>query len=540
MGVRHVRNRVFSLFLASIASTQGAAAPSTGLDGEIEGIRKGISHVGVAVAVVEGDAVTYARGFGAREVGKPEKVDADTLFQIGSTSKAFTTAALGILAEEGKVRWDDAVIEHFPEFRVRDPWLTRELTVRDAISHRSGLLGDALFVMAVMDGDEGLRQLRYAEPTAAFRDSFVYSNPMYAVAGKVVARASGMSWGKFVQERLLSPLRMTRSGPSPYQFWDPQYVAPTFLGRASAARYSHTDAKDPNVAMPHVLDESGGVRVLAWQSYDNAAAAGSIVSSARDMGNWVILHLNGGRFEGRQVLREETVRELHRTQNPHTFPADPFPLDGTPEGYAMAWSKARYRGGMHLSHSGGIYGFPAYVAMLPQSRIGVVVLSNGPTLPGDMSVLHKAIAFHVFDRLLGVKPRPWGAEFSARARASAADAKAAQEKLLARRMPNAPPSLPIGQYAGGYEDLQAHNGRVSVRVEGERLHLSFAGEGAFSGFLEPWHHDVFRFHHRRGPDWTAFWADDDFPAFVLGADGEVVSMNFLDATFSRVSSEAQP
>ncbi len=515
-----------------------AAAPDkrlAGADRYIEQVRADWDNVGAAVAVVRGNEVIYARGFGVRELGKSAKVDADTLFQVGSTSKAFTTAALGLLVDEGKVRWDDPVIDYLPGFQLPDPWLTRNLTIRDAVTHRSGIVGTPYFVMGVMDQDTTVRLLRYAPIEAAFRDSYRYSNPMYAVAGQVIEAASGMSWHEFVKRRLLRPLGMTRSGTSPYEFWDARFVTPTFFG-SSAVRPSITEARDDNVAMPHGWDESGKIIVLPWQSYDNAAAAGSIVSSVADMAHWLVLHLDEGRFEDKQILRKETVRELHAAQNLHTGPAQ-FPFEDSPTSYAMAWRKAEYLGTPHLAHSGGIVGFPAYAALLPERRLGVVVLANGPKGVRDQYTFHKAIAFWIFDRLLDAPQRAWNREFLGKMQQVRREAQQEEEKLRQSRPANTPPSLPLEGYAGVYEDRKGHSGPVSVRVENGRLVLRFAGEGAFSADLEPWHHDVFRLHPQSS---VADVLGPKFATFTLDAAGQVAAMSAFDATFERQSRDAAP
>jgi CubicO group peptidase (beta-lactamase class C family) len=340
----------------------GAQSPLPGIDRYVERVLADWKHVGAAIAVVRGGEVIYARGFGLREVGKPAPVTTNTLFQIGSTTKAFTTAALAILVDEGKIRWDDPVVEHLPGFQLQDPWLTRRVTIRDAVTHRSGVPDNYYPYLAIMTRDEVVRQLRYLTPDAGFRDSFRYNNLMYAAAGKVIEAASGTTWDDFVTRRLLEALGMTRSGTSAYQYWDSAYVAPTFYG--SARRRAGADrARDTNVAMPHGVGEDGSTSVLPWVNFDSPAPAGSIVASISGMANWVMMQLDEGRFAGRQVIRPETVREMHTPQN-RRVSAKPFPLD-TLDGYGLGWFTGRYRGQRHVAHSGGMLGFPAYVAMLP-------------------------------------------------------------------------------------------------------------------------------------------------------------------------------
>ncbi|MBL8265908.1 MAG: serine hydrolase [Steroidobacter sp.] len=505
------------------------------LDRYVEAARADWRNVGVALVVVQGDAVVYLKGFGLRQIGKPETVDADTLFQIGSTSKAIAAAALGVLVDADKVRWDDPVVDYWPQLQLGDPWLTRNITVRDTVTHRSGIQESPYFVFSVMSAEQAMRQLRYITPEAAFRDSYRYSNLLYGVAGEVAAAVSGMSWNEFVKQRLLQPLQMKRSGASPYEFWDARFVTPTFQGSAAEGRPNSSDARDANVAMPHVLDANGTATVLAWQSYDNAAAAGSIVSCASDMANWLRMNLNEGRLGERQILSTATVRELHATQNLRTDESrDQFPLEGPAEGYAMGWIRSHYQGQLHLAHSGGILGFPAYVALLPERRIGVAVLSNSPNLIGDSQAFNKAIAFRALDQQLGGPLRDWSQAFLAKSQSAHEAARSSEEKMQQSRLLNAPPSLPLDQYVGDYEDRQLHSGPISIRLENGRLALRFAGAGAFSGVLEPWHHDVFRLHpaNRAGPG--------GYPSFGLDASGKVTSFVAFNATFERLPAKQLP
>lgn len=516
--------------------------PRNSLGGADEYIERALidwQAAGTAVAVVQDAEVIYAQGFGVREVGKAARVDPDTLFQVGSTTKAFTTAALGILIDEGKVRWDDLIIEHLPWFKVQDPWITHHLTIRDTVTHRSGIAGDWYFVLAIMASDRAVRDLRYARSDGAFRDSFLYSNPMYAVAGKVIEAVSGSTWGDFVERRLLSPLEMNRSGTSPYEFWDARYVAPAFFGSAPAGEYGIELAQDDNLSMPHGWDEKGAVVVLPWQSYDSTAAAGSVVSTARDMANWLVMQFNEGTFAGREILKRETVRELHTLQNhcvSHLrFDADQFPLTVGTWCYAMGWFRGLYCGHIHLSHSGGIMGFPAYAAFMPERKIGVVVLANGPQPVRDEYALNKAIGFWILDRLLGTSQRDWSREFLERSFRVREAAQREEEDLQRSRVPHSPASAPLAAYAGLYEDRRAHSGPVTVALENERLRLSFPGAGAFSAWLEPWHRDLFRLHASPEVDSVldCTGLQSRFVAFHLDAWGKVTSMTLFGGMFVR-------
>jgi CubicO group peptidase (beta-lactamase class C family) len=520
---------------------QGTAAKPflNGLDQCIEKMRADWKYVGVAVAVVQGDEVIHAQGFGARQVGKPDRIDPDTLFQVGSTTKAFAAAALGVLVDEGKVHWDDPVVDHLAGFQLQDPWLTRNITIRDLLAHRSGVPVSFYPFLEITDSDEAIRQLRYIAPETPFRDSFLYNNVLYAAAGKVVEAISGMAWGDFVKQRLFAPLQMNRSGASPYEFWDEQYVAPVIFGSAPDHHASADKARDRNAAMPHAFDETGSVTPIPWQSYDVAVAAGSMVSSAADMANWLILHLNEGRFKTEQILSKETVRELHATQNRHAGDKDfLFPLDATTEGYALGWWRARYHGHLHLSHSGGIIGFPAYAAFLPERKTGVIVLSNGPKVARSPYLLeylfHKAIAFSIFDRLLGATPRDWSRELLTRMQATQREAQITEDKLSGSRLHGTHPALSLEHYTGIYGEEIKRPGQIEIRLESGGLALSFSGGNAYSAGLRHWHRDSFRLHPKPGvPDVLG----PVFVTFNITPAGDAASMSVFGGfggTFRRL------
>lgn len=497
------------------------------LDRYIEQVRSDWQFPGVAVAVVEGDRILYVKGFGVRQKGRAEKVDADTLFEIGSTSKAFTTAALGLLVDEGKLRWDDPVIDHVPAFRLRDPWLTSHVTVRDLVSHRTGIADPSWFALGIMNPDEAMALLRNAPEVTEFRNSFFYSNLMFGVAQKVIEACSGTRWQDFVKSRLFAPLGMTRSKTGVLDLWDKANATPTFMGTAPSGRVDLTLARDGNVAMPHGIKADGTMVSMAWQSYDNAAGAGAVVSSANDMAKWLMPHLNKGRANGTVFLRPETVAELHAPQNLRG--RSQFPFEGQRETYALGWQNARYRDLDYVAHGGGVIGFPAYVAMLPDRKIGVVVLANGFQSVRDGYTLHKAIALHVMDRLLSVSDRDWRGEALARARSVKAAIAKQDQELLAARGP-APAAQPLDLYSGSYEDKAGRSGVVRVRVEGGALWLAFEGKGAFSVGLEPWKPGLFRL---RAEPSVADVAGPQFVPFVTGPDGKIVSMTLLGALFKR-------
>ena len=504
MGVEGGGGRVArGLFLAitlGLAVGSGTAcrgAPRDDLDGLADYIRASMADwelPGLAVAVVHGDEVIFAEGFGVKELGREDPVDEHTLFQIGSVSKSFGAAAIGVLVDDGLVDWDDPVVEHLPWFRVKDAEFTRRMTIRDLLAHTSGMPGDAWPVLAVMGGREVAERARLLDNFGVPGEGHSYSNHGYGVAGLVVEEVTGKGWGEWVRERLFVPLEMRDSRASPFEVWDTPFVAPAFLGTAPAGIVGIADAPGKNVAMPHGVDRDGGRRVLSWQSYDNMQAAGSVVSSAAEMANWLRMQLSGGRFGGRTVLSEATVAEMHA---PLVDAGTTFLFaDSTAGTYGLGWSRTTFEGRAYISHGGGIFGFPAYAAMLPEIGAGVVVLANGslwtPYYP------HQEIAARVFAHLLGTEPRDWHGtvmEHTGVILQQVEQTYAAQDSA---RVSGTSPTRPIKEYVGRYADIHGAGHAVVAKASGGGFRLHFGAPGTFSGDMEHWNDDVFRLYFDGG------------------------------------------
>lgn len=514
--------RLLVAYLLCVGSTAVAAANAlSGLDRYVEQALVDWQVPGAAIGVVQDGKVIYARGFGRRQVDAEPRVDEQTLFQIGSMTKAFTAAAVGLLVDEGRLKWDDRVIDHLPWFQLSDGWLTQHVTIRDLLAHRTGI-ESTMMVVTLLDAKEVVRRARYVEPTAEFRHQYLYSNLMYGVAGQVIEAVSGQSWQDFVERRLLRPLGMRASGTSPYQFWDRSYVAPSFHGVPSAGRVVNaTSARIDNVAMPHWLT-ADGVRVIPWQSYDNAAAGGAIVSNLTDMLQWLRVQLEGGRLNGIKVLRPETVAEMHAPQMLIMNPSDPIwtavqrvsPATGRPS-YALGWFHNNYRGYDYISHSGGILGFPAFGAMLPERRVGVIVLANSFGR-GNLAAFNRLISFRVFDALLGQPEHDWSADLLRVVAQREREAEVAARNQDDQRLKNTSPSLPLNGYVGEYRNAEV--GRVRIELEEGQLVLRVPG--AFLGRLEHWQVDTFRMIWTGGME-----GNKSFASFKIDPRGRAVSLD---------------
>lgn len=482
-------NWLVVLLLVTVVSGQPARAQDAPLGGFDEYVNKALSDwdvPGVAVAVIKGDQVVFAKGYGVRKLGDAAPVNERTLFAIGSSSKAFTAASVAMLVDEGKLKWDDPATKYLPGFELYDPYVTRELTVRDLLSHRSGLeRGDFLWYGTEYDRDEILRRARYLKPTWSLRSTFGYQNLMYLAAGQLVARVSGKSWDEFTRQRFFTPLGMTASS-------------------TSIKDLKNSD----NVAAPHSKIDNN-VTPVPWRNIDNIAPAGSINSNVVDMAQWVRLQLGQGSFQNQRLISSGAVKEMHTPQT--VMRTDPPYSLFYPEAhflnYGLGWFLSDYKGRKLVDHGGAIDGMRALVALIPEEKLGLVVLSNrGGT------ILPVALMYRIFDAYLGVAPgRDWNADLLKSVKSLEAQGEEAAKKSEAGRIKDTKPTHAPEQYAGTYKnDLY---GDVKVTHENGKLNLRFGP--AFTSDLEHWHYDTFR---AKFPGATVANA---FVTFALNAQGKI-------------------
>lgn len=459
--------RVLAILALPLAAA-GAHAQGAPLDGFDEYAAKAMRDwrvPGMAIAVVKDDSVVYARGFGVRTAGTGEAVDEHTSFAIASTTKAFTAAAIAMLVDERKLRWDDPVAMHVPGFQLWDRGMTGEVTVRDLLSHRSGLpTMDALWYASPNTSGEILRRLRFVHPLAPPRTRFQYNNVAYMVAGMVVQSASGMPWDEFVRRRILEPLGM----------------------RETLTGYAGLDARG-NVAAPHV-DVGGAVRPVPYLDFDNIGPAGSMNSSVSDMARWIRFQLDSGRVGGARLLSEAAHREMLSPQfvipGASYYPAVTRLSGPSFTAYGLGWFLQDYRGRKVAMHTGSIDGMSALLALVPEERLGLVIYANL-----DHAEVRHALMYRIIDAFLGASPRDWSGEL----RPVYAGQRALGERNAAERRAHRErgtrPSLPLDAYAGTYADPDSVLDRLVVRREGAGL-VADAG-GGVAAPLEHWHHDVF-------------------------------------------------
>jgi len=438
--------------------------------------------------------VVFAKGYGVRKLGASTPVDERTLFAIASNSKAFAAASIAILVDEGKLKWDDPVAKHLPGVQLYDPYVTRELTIRDLLSHRSGLAtfgGDLLWYETTYDRNEILRRIRHLKPTSSFRSRYGYQNIMFLAAGQVVEAAAGKRWDDFVKERFFIPLGMTAT-------------------TTSITAFKSTD----NIAAPHnELDEK--IRVVRYSNVDGAGAAAAINSSVAEMAEWIRLQLGRGTYKGKKIFSAAASREMW---TPHTVipiseQAEKFNPTQHFNTYGLGWFLGDYHGRKVVSHGGGLDGMISRVAMMPEENLGVVILTNSET------PLASIMANKVFDVYLGVPARDWSAEFMARVKQGEEASKAAAKKIEDARVQGTSPSLALQSYVGTYGGEMY--GEAKVTEENGKLVLRLVPSPNFVGDLEHWHHDTFRLKWR---DSVSYPFGKGFVTFTLNAQGSVDEM----------------
>jgi len=495
--LRAVAALLFVLLLLPVRPALAQTPELEGMDSYIRDAMVDWEIPGLAIAVVKDDSVVFARGYGERELGSGEPVDENTLFAIASTTKAMTVAGLGMLVDEGELDWDDPVTEHLPGFQLDDPYVTRHVTIRDLLTHRTGVSrDDQVWIAAPLDRDEIVHRARYLSQANGFREAYRYNNIMYMTAGEVLAAVAGTEWEVFMEERLFGPLNMTRSTP----------------------RSTVVETRD-NVTSSHVLRD-GELMVAGRRDYDALGPAGSVFSSAWEMAQWIRLHLAGGSYEGQRFLETSTLAEMHSPQvvmqidttQQRMFPTRNF------SAYGLGWRMQDYHGRKVVQHTGSVNYTRTQVGMIPSEGLGVVVMANLNT-----SQLQTALMHRVFDAFLGLPETDWSSEYLELADRSAARSAAQAEERRESRTEDTEPSLPLEEYVGSYTDRLY--GDLQIEMGAGGLVLRYAPE--YVADLEHWHHDTFRVV------WRNTWLGRSFVTFHLEARARVQTLDLQGFTTFR-------
>lgn len=424
---------------------------------------------GFAVGIVKNDSVVFAKGFGVREFGKNDPVDENTLFVIASCSKAFTTASLATLVDRGKINWDDPVTKYLPDFQMYDPWVTHEMTIRDLVTHRSGLAtfsGDFLWLSSNYDRKEVIRRARFLKPTSSFRTKYGYQNIMFITAAEVIKAVTDTSWGDYIQKHILDKIGMAHTNTS--------YV-----------RFNETD----NATKAHYLKD-GEFKIYSDVQKDNAQGALGINSSAFDMAQWIRLQLGKGKYNDQRIFSERQSGEMWANQ---------FAFGNM--NYGLGWFISYKNGKRILNHGGGMPGFISDVTLVPEENFGFVILSNFE------SGMVNSVRNYIIDIMTNTEPKDYEKlsldGWAKRIERFSNELKHRDEI----RIKDTKPSAALEKYCGVYEDKMYGKAEISLK-DGE-LFMQFMPTPTFRGALHHYHNDTFYI------DWedeflTRGWVKFDF------------------------------
>jgi len=487
---------------AASVITQDASALNARLATDVERTMKLFDVPGIAIAIVKDGKVVATQGFGVRKLGAPDKVDAKTLFEVASNSKAFTAAALAMLVDEGKLAWDDPVTKHLPDFQMYDAYVTHEMTVRDLLTHRSGLglgAGDLLWWPTTnFSTDEIIHKLRFIRPATSFRSSYAYDNLLYIVAGKIIAAKSGKTWGETIHERILAP-----------------------VGMVSTTTSLAESAGNPDVANAHskINDRIAAVKAMP---VPNAVGAVGINTNAEDIARWMNVLLAGGKVgtdaNGKEIrlYSAKQAREMWTAQTPMRI-SEPDPkLAATRPNflaYGLGFQLRDWQGRLVAMHSGALQGFYSKVVLVPEAKLGIAILTNAES-GGSLN----ALQYQLLDRMLDpAAATDWIGIVKAVEDENHAKELARIGKANAARAAKSQPSLARTAYDGEYQD--PWYGIATIKHEGNRQILTMSRTPDLTGELEHYQHDTFivRWKERN-------FNADAYVTFALNPDGSIERM----------------
>ena len=491
--------KVIVPLLLALAASPALADPPANFNARVEQVRQQAGVPGLAVAIVENGRVVLARGYGVRRLGSPAKVDADTIFMTGSTGKAITTAALATLVDAGKLSWDDKVTDHLPGFQMYDPWVTREMTVRDLLTHRSGLgLGEGdlmLIPRGNLSRAEVVRRIRFLKPATSFRSGYAYDNILYVVAGQLIEAVSGQTYEEYVREHVFRPAGLKTATSD------------------AAHRLATANRAQPHARLGGVVRGLAGQQVIDERDELSPAStpAGLLALSANDLARWLQIQLAHGAIPGGgRLFSEAQAAEMWR---PHTIePVPPVPpeLAGTQptfQDYALGWEVRDYRGARVVWHAGGVFGYTTIVCMIPDRQVGFAITTNA-----EDSIARMGLMYELLDHYLGAAPQDWPSHYAAYVKRRLA-ASGEQVQASAAAPARAGPSAPLATYAGAYTD--DWYGRIVVGQDARGLTVNFTNTPRMTGRLEHYQYDTFvaRFDDKG--------IEPAYLTFALDADGKV-------------------
>lgn len=455
----------------------------------------------LSIGIVNNDSIIYSKGFGTRKINKNLSVDENTIFGIGSISKSFTALTLGILVDEGRINWDDKVKDYLPYFEMYDPYASENFTIRDLLTHRSGLKeisGGTLWYHSDLSRKDIIKKLKFLEPVSGFREKPAYQNVMYLVAGEIVSEVTGISWDDFLKKRIFDKLDMTNS-----------------------TSISSIRESNKNLAFPHVWKENFKKTLVNQEKGDNLAPAGFIYSSANDMSNYMKMLLNDGIFKQDTIISKSTLKEIFKPQIIYPIEGSPFGNEFT--SYGFGWWVTPRNNDKLIEHNGGIDGMTAKLFMIKNLNIGVIILTNISKEPASFLLKAKLLEQIFEDKSLDFY------ENVKRYR----DRRVSQIPKIKTRIENSQLSVKLDNLLGIYTDKMY--GDISIKlINKNELEISFSHSSIFKGKLEHWHFDTFKI------DWYDVRVPDGYLTFNFNSNREILGLSFdqeslLDVDFSEIN-----
>jgi CubicO group peptidase (beta-lactamase class C family) len=492
---------VLTGLLAPDICYSASADPLAGLSQTAESARAQWNAPGLAAAVVKDDRVVFMQGFGVRNLGQDSPVDVHTAFTIASTTKAFVAVALGMLVDDGKLDWDDPIVKHLPEFRVADPRVTLQATIRDALTHRTGIAAENSLWFRGFDRATLIHHMRYAEQDSPLGATFDYNNLLYIVAAEIVARVAGMSFEDFIRQRIFSPLEMTDSF-----FHGPE-------------RNAHT-----NVAGAHMRIGDQAEISAPFNSKGPMGAAG-INSSAADMTQWLRFLLNKGNYGDRALIDSATLAEIFKPQMLVPMSISPAAQHANVHflAYGFGWLLQNYKGRLLAMHTGSLQGASALVAIVPEEKLGLVILINA-----DHVEYRQAFMYDVLDRYFGERNKDWNGAFLKLYGRMEEQAQRRHAEILSSRVRGTHPSFSLQDYTSTFEHPLAGDAVIALQQNGE-LSLLMSPDGSYS--LYHWNYDTFQATHDVYPHVQFFLT------FTQSMDGKITG--FLKSDGRHFMRDAQ-
>jgi CubicO group peptidase (beta-lactamase class C family) len=487
----------FLFLLALSAQSQNLAQQVKEFDAYVETSRKLYEVPGLAITVVKDGKVIFKKGYGVQELGTSNQVNTQTLYACASTTKAMTATCMGMLVDEGKIKWDDAVSKYLSEFQLFDPYVTRELTIRDLFTHNSGVgNADFLWTNMTISSDEILSKMKMVEPSYSFRSSFIYQNIFYLAAGKVIEKVSGTPWEVFIQKRVFEPLGMTRTFPLLSQ------------------------VKDANQSHPHYVVD-GKITVIERTSADAIGPAGSVWSCVDDMGKWALCMLDSSKYSGGKLLKAATWNELFKPQVFVTasqfYPTAQLTKPNWTT-YGLGWFQQDYKGRKVNFHTGSLAGETAIHGQLPSEKLAVYIFGNL-----DHAEVRHALMFKAFDHFALGGTRDWSTDFYNLYKKLNDAGEREEMKQEAARITRTKPSQAVSNYAGTY--TSPLYGELVVTAKDKSLLINM--NNTAKATLEHWNYDSFRGYYEKR------WWGKTTANFSIDSRGKISSVIIEGMQFNR-------